>query len=606
MTDAPTRWDLSNIFPGLESPQFTQAFQEVPEQISAVTRYFTENLQPLNDDASAEILNQHIGVYLDKLNDAIEHAGKIGNYLYSFISTDSFNKNAQKLFSQFEQMAVELEKQDVIFKGWLKQFSSRLDEITSLGGTTAAHAFNLRESIEQSQYMMSQAEEALASDLSLSGGLAWEKLHGIVTSQLSVDFELDGKLQKLPAPALINLRSHPDEAVRRRGYETELEAWKVVEEPLSAALNGIKGTVNTLNQRRHREDALHSALDAARIDRGTLEAMLSAMHDSFPMFRDYFRAKASLFGLEKMPWWNLVAPIGNTETHFSFSEARDFIVKNFASFDRGLADFAAHAFDHHWIDAEQREGKMGGAFCMDIPGSGESRILCNFDGSLDQVSTIAHELGHGFHNDCEYKSGRTRLQSRTPMTLAETASIMCETIVANAALELATDPQEELAILDAMLINDSQIVVDIYSRFLFEKEVFERRQEGTLSADELSEIMLTAQKATYGDGLDENYLQKYMWTWKPHYYSIDLSFYNFPYTFGLLFATGLYAIYQQRGAEFVPEYKDLLSCTGMNMAADLAQRFGIDIRQKAFWEGSLDIIAQRVKRYLELVQTINN
>lgn len=604
MTDAPTRWDLSNIFPGLDSPQFTQAFQQIPEQIAAVTTYFNENLMSLKDNVSAEKLNQNIGVYLDQLNNAIEHAGKIANYLYSFISTDSFNKNAQKLFSQFEQMAVELEKQDVVFKGWLKQFSGRLDQITNLGGTASSHAFNLQESVEQSQYMMSQAEEALASDLNLSGGMAWEKLHGIVTSQLSVDFELDGKIQKLPAPALINLRSHPNEEVRRRGYETELVAWKTVEEPLSAALNGIKGTVNTLNQRRHREDALHSALDAARIDRGTLEAMLSAMQDSFPMFRDYFRAKASLFGQEKMPWWNLVAPVGNTETHFSFREARDFIVKNFASFDRGLADFAAYAFDHLWIDAEQREGKMGGAFCMSIPGTGESRILCNFDGSLDQVSTIAHELGHGFHNDCEYKAGRTQLQGRTPMTLAETASIMCETIVANAALELASSPQEELAILDAMLINDSQIVVDIYSRFLFEKEVFERRKQGTLSADELSEIMLNAQKATYGDGLDEDYLQKYMWTWKPHYYSIDLSFYNFPYTFGLLFATGLYAIYQQRGPEFVPEYKDLLSCTGMNRAAELAQRFGIDIRQKEFWQGSLDIIAQRVKRYLELAQGI--
>ena len=604
MTDAPTRWDLSNIFPGLESPQFVQAFHDMPEQIASVTNYLTENLLPLNQDASTETLNQNIGVYLDKLNAAITHTGKIANYLYSFISTNSFNKNAQKLFSQFEQMAVELEKQDAVFKGWLKQFSDLMDEITGLDGTTAAHAFMLEEAVRQSQYMMSQAEEALASDMNLSGGMAWEKLHGIVTSQLSVEFELDGKLQKLPSPALINLRSHPDEAVRRRGYETELVAWKTVEEPLSAALNGIKGTVNTLNQRRHRQDALHSALDAARIDRGTLDAMLSAMHDSFPMFRDYFRAKASLFGQDKMPWWNLTAPVGNTETHFSFNEARDFIVKNFASFDQGLADFAAYAFDHRWIDAEQREGKMGGAFCMDIPGSGESRILCNFDGSLDQVSTIAHELGHGFHNDCEHKAGRTRLQSRTPMTLAETASIMCETIVANAALELTTNPQEELAILDAMLINDSQIVVDIYSRFLFEKEVFERRKEGTLSADELSEIMFTAQKATYGDGLDENYLQKYMWTWKPHYYSIDLSFYNFPYTFGLLFATGLYAIYQQRGAEFVPEYKDLLSCTGMNMAADLAQRFGIDIRQKAFWEGSLNIISQRVKRYLELVQSI--
>jgi oligoendopeptidase F len=228
------------------------------------------------------------------------------------------------------------------------------------------------------------------------------------------------------------------------------------------------------------------------------------------------------------------------------------------------------------------------------------------DGSMDQVSTIAHELGHGFHNDCEYKANRTQLQKDTPMTLAETASIMCETIVSNAALKLAASPEEELAILDGMLVGDSHVIVDIYSRFLFEKEVFERREKSVLSADELSEIMLSAQKATFGDGLDENYLQKYMWTWKPHYYSGELSFYNFPYAFGLLFATGLYAIYQERGTAFVPEYKDLLSCTGMNQAVDLARRFNIDIQQKDFWAGSLKIIAQRVERYKELVANLKS
>ena len=308
----------------------------------------------------------------------------------------------------------------------------------------------------------------------------------------------------------------------------------------------------TLNRHRGRQDAIHSAIDAARIDRDTLEVMLSAMQDSFPMFREYFKSKAKRLGYEKLAWWNLFAPVGRTETHFSFPEARQFIIENFMKFDKDLADFAERAFDNYWIDAESRDGKSGGAFCMEIPGTGESRILCNFDGSLEQVSTIAHELGHGFHNDCKIKAGRTQLQKRTPMTLAETASIMCETIIANAALGQAANEEEELAILESMLINDSQVIVDIYSRYLFEKEVFERREKSELSADEFSEIMQRAQLATYGDGLDEAYLQKYMWTWKPHYYSADLSFYNFPYAFGLLFATGLYAIYQKRGKDFCP------------------------------------------------------
>lgn len=301
-----------------------------------------------------------------------------------------------------------------------------------------------------------------------------------------------------------------------------------------------------------------------------------------------------------MPWWNLFAPVGQSDTKFSFLEARDFILDHFTKFSPDLADFAARAFDNNWIDAEQREGKMGGAFCMDIPGTGESRILSNFDGSLDQVSTLAHEIGHGFHNDCMEKANRTQLQQRTPMTMAETASIMCETIISNASLKQAKSKEEELAILEGMLNGDSQVIVDIYSRYLFEKEVFERRVKSDLSAEEFCDIMVRAQKATYGDGLDENYLHKYMWTWKPHYYSAQLSFYNFPYAFGLMFGTGLYAIYQERGDSFIPEYKDLLSSTGLGSAAELANRFGINIRDKAFWEGSLKVVEQRVNRYVEI------
>ncbi|MEW6404869.1 MAG: M3 family metallopeptidase, partial [Chloroflexota bacterium] len=227
-------------------------------------------------------------------------------------------------------------------------------------------------------------------------------------------------------------------------------------------------------------------------------------------------------------------------------------------------------------------------------------VLANYDGSFDSVSTLAHELGHAYHNFCAYEAGKTEIQQFTPMTLAETASIMCETIVTEAVLQQTTDKDEILATLEAQLNNASQVVVDIYSRYLFEKEIFERREKAELSSDEFSEIMERAQKATYGDGLDEKCLQKFMWTWKPHYYSPGLSFYNFPYTFGLLFATGLYAIYQQRGAAFVPDYRNLLASTGEASAADLAARFGIDIRKRKFWDDSLAIIARRVDRYCEI------
>lgn len=328
--------------------------------------------------------------------------------------------------------------------------------------------------------------------------------------------------------------------------------------------------------------------------------MLGAMEDSFPMFRKYFKAKAKKLGKEKLAWWDIFAPMGKTDKVYSFEEARDFILENFGKFSPDLSAFAQRAFDHRWIDAEQRDGKRGGGFCMEVQGVKESRILVNFDGSFDQVSTMAHELGHGFHNECAYQAKKTVLQQLTPMTLAETASTMCETIVTEAVLASTKDPQEELAVLEAQIQGAAQVVVDIYSRYLFEKEVFERRAEAELSADDFNEIMERAQKAAYGDGLDERYLQKFMWTWKPHYYSSGLSFYNFPYAFGLLFATGLYAIYQKRGLAFVEDYKNLLASTGEASAADLAARFGINIRTKKFWEDSLAIIGKRIDRYCAL------
>ncbi len=505
-----------------------------------------------------------------------------------------------KAMSEFEQANLPMDKLWVRFRSWLGKVSPKLDKITAKNKVALAHAFMLQEAAEQSRYQMDDELEGLAAELSLSGGNAFEKLQGTVTSQMSVEFELDGKVQKLPMTALINLRSHRDENTRRRAYEAENKAWELVKETLAACLNGVKGQANTLNKRRGRKDAVHSALDAGRIDRKTLKAMLGAMEASFPMFRRYFKAKAKKLGKEKLAWWDLFAPMGKTDKVYSFEEARDFVLENFGRFSPDLQAFAKRAFDNRWIDAEQRDGKRGGAFCMGIAGVKESRVLCNFDGSFDTVSTIAHELGHGFHNQCAYAAGKTELQQFTPMTLAETASTMCETIVAEAVLSKTKDPQEALSVLEGQIQGGGQVVVDIYSRYLFEKEVFERRGQAELSADDFSEIMLRAQKATYGDGLDERYLQKFMWTWKPHYYSPNLSFYNFPYAFGLLFATGLYAIYQQRGADFVEDYKKLLASTGEANTADLAKRFGIDIRKPKFWEDSLAIIGKQIDRYCAL------
>ena len=600
MTVSATRWDLTNVYPTLESKEFKNAVKKYKSLLDEMEVFF-KKASKADSKTDPKKLGKLLGESVDRFNALFELSGTINPYIYSFISTDSRNQTAMRILSEFEQMSVQASILNTKFQAWVGTLGkAAIKKAAKTNPSAKAHEFALNEAAEQSKYLMSETEEVLAAELTLSGGNAFGKLQGTVTSQLSVDFELDGKVQKMPMPALINLRSHPDEPTRRRGYEAENIAWEGVKETLAACMNGVKGETLTLDKKRGREDAIHASMDFARIDRATLDAMLGAMKDSFPMFRKYFKHKAKLIGKEKLAWWDIMAPMGKTDKVYSFDEARDFIVENFNKFSPELGTFAKRAFDNNWIDAEQRDGKRGGAFCMGVSSVKESRILANFDGSFDQVSTLAHELGHAFHNECAYQANKTELQQSTPMTLAETASIMCETIITEAVLKNVTDPQEELAIIEAQMNNATSVIVDIYSRYLFEKEVFERRAKSELSADDLNDIMERAQKATYGDGLDEKFLQKFMWTWKPHYYTSGFSFYNYPYAFGLLFATGLYAIYQKRGADFVPAYKALLAATGENRAAELADTFGINIRTKKFWADSLAIIGKRVDRYCEL------
>ncbi|MBM4431160.1 MAG: M3 family oligoendopeptidase, partial [Chloroflexi bacterium] len=575
--DKLPHWDLSSVYPGLESQELEQAVASLLTGLDELDEYLQAHgiaRGGPTPDGGPEALAAILGGYLGRMNSLLCRMHTLDSYVHAFFSTDSYNALARKKLSELEALEVRLERQAVLFRGWIGTAAEQaelFEAALALEGTPHDHAFQLREAAEQSRYLMSMEEETLAAELSLSGARAWQKLQTVVSSQVKVHFEREDTMQELPISVIQNLRTHPDGEVRCRAYEAELATWEKLREPLAACLNGVKGAVGTVDRRRGRIDCLHQTLDQARIDRQTLEAMLDAVADSFPAFRRYFQHKAALLGKEALPWWDLFAPVGRSKQRFTFAQARELLLGEFGRFSPRLLTVGQRAFDHHWIDAEPRNGKQGGALCMAIPDLEESRVLCNFDGSFEQVSTLAHELGHAYHSNCH--AGQTQLQRRTPMPLNETASILSETLVTEAVLTRVTDAQERLGILESFLIGASQTVVDIYSRYLFEKEVFERRAKAELSADELCEMMLRAQQATYGDGLDARYLHPYMWAWKPHYYRPGLSFYNFPYTFGLLFGLGLYAIYRERGPSFVPEYEGLLRSSGEGKVADLAARF---------------------------------
>jgi pepF/M3 family oligoendopeptidase len=603
VTERMPHWDLSNVYPDLDSPEFRGGMAQLGQQLDRLDAYVLDHqIGPEGPGAALpETIAAIAGGYLEQMNDLLRHAQTLRNYVYATVSTDSYHQPARRLLSEIDAALVRKERHEVLFRAWLGATAGERDlfeAALALPGLARDHRFYLEEEAEQSRYMMSEAEETLASELSLSGARAWQNLQGVVASQLKATFRRQDREEELPITVVQNLRHDPDGEVRRQAFEVEVAAWQRVREPLAACLNGVKGAVGTLDRRRGRRDSLHRSLDLERIDRQTLDAMLGAMRDSLPIFRLYFRHKARLLGKEALPWWDLFAPMGRTEEQLTWTQAQDFVLEQFASFSPELEAFGRRAFEERWIDAEPRDGKRGGAFCMAVPAVEESRVFCNFDGTLDSVMTLAHELGHAYHNECQ--AGKTMLQKQKPMTLAETASIMNETIVTNAILARSSHPEEKRAILESFLTGAGQVIVDIYSRFLFEQEVFRRRAEAELSADDFCAIMLSAQRTTYGDGLDDSHLHPYMWAWKPHYYIPARSYYNFPYAFGLLFGLGLYAIYQERGDALLPEYRQLLRDSGEGSAADLAARFGIDITRRPFWEGSLGIIARRIEEYRSL------
>jgi pepF/M3 family oligoendopeptidase len=591
-TLAAPRWDLSFLFSSPSSPEFDLACENCYANLEALGSTF-DALGITKPVASADAAAV-FGQAANALNEYLLEQRRIQSFLHGLVTTDSNDEVAQAKLSGFQSRTTLLPKLTTSFTAWIG--AQDVEAMIAGSPTARDHAFMIRKAKEAAQHLMSPAEEALASDLSLTGSTAWQKLHGNMTSQLDVQV---GE-ERIPMSVVRNRAYDPDRDVRRDAYMAELDAWKKVEVPLAACMNSIKGETNLLAKRRGWSSPLAMACFNANIDEQTLDAMMTAARESFPTFRRYMRAKAKMLGVEKLAWFDMFAPTierqGGNARSWEYAEAAVFVRDSFAKYSQKMADFAQSMYDDDRIDAEARAGKRDGAYCMGIPPS-DSLIMMNFKPAFGSVSTLAHELGHGYHNLC--LQDRTILQRSTPMTLAETASIFCETIIRQAVLNGDDSEQDKLSVLEASIQGSCQVVVDICSRFFFEQELFGKRTSRELSAAEMCELMLDAQRQTYGDGLDPEFLHPYMWAVKPHYYGS--TFYNYPYMFGLLFGLGLYAVYEQDPEAFKSRYDDLLSSTGLYDAATLGQTFGIDIRTPDFWRGSLGQIAQDVDRFEAMI-----
>ncbi len=589
-------WDMTTVYPALDDLTFEQDVEQLIQSISDLSAFFDAHEIQFKDNISVD--SSVISVFeqlIEKYNTVVEKQQTMGTFIMSFVTTDSRNTLAQSKMSMFQQHGIKMSMLSTRLTAWVGAMD--IDALIAQSEVAQAHSFWLKKTKESATHLMSPQEEALAAELNLTGGSAWSKLHGAITSQMMVDVHTKDGIETMPMSAVRNLASNANRDLRRAGYEAELAAWEKTEVSTAASLNGVKGQVGLLARKRGWNSPLDTALFDSHIDRETLDAMMDAAKASFPDFRRYFKAKAKGLGLDKLAWYDISAPLGDGRT-WTYSEAENFIIEQFGEYSDKLKDLAQRAFSENWIDAEPRNGKRDGAFCMKIRND-ESRILANFKPSYGSVSTLAHELGHAYHN-VKLATQRTSFQRINPMTLAETASIFCEALVQDAALKNA-DTAEQLSILEASLQRDSQLVTDICSRFHFEKTVFEKRSERELSVDEFKSIMLEGQKLTFGDDVDESTYHPYMWAVKPHYYRTELSFYNYPYMFGRLFGLGLFARYKADPENFKSGYDDLLASTGIADAAELARRFDIDIRSPAFWTASLDVIRADINQFEALV-----
>ena len=588
-----TNWDLTKLYPSFDSEELKNDMQEVVDSIKAGLKWADEELGS-TDDAAAK-LKKMVGIATEQ--SALQW--RLGSFASLSMATDATNETALGMMDRLERETLESQ---VLFSKFTR-FVGSIDNLQDLidgDEELKVYDYYINEVSKEAKHLLPDEVEKAVAKLSLTGANAWSRMRDMLDGTMTVEIEQDGETVSLPLPKVRNMAYDKDPAVRKKAYEAELKAYKKIEMPLSHALNAIKGENIQMCEMRGYDSILDKALEDSRMNRAVLDAMLSAMEDAMPDFRRYLKAKGKYLGHKNgLPFYDMFAPIWATANmRYTYDEAHKFLVDTFTGFSGEMGEFIDYAFKNRWIDALPKEGKGGGAFCANLPFIGESRVLSNFDGSFSSVGTLAHELGHAWHGHC--LKDQPILKTSYPMPLAETASIFNEGVVTDAVLATADD-DVKLAIIEAELMDATQVIVDIYSRFLFESKVIEVRHDHGMSVNEMKEAMLDAQKKAYGDGLDSETLHPYMWANKSHYYIPSLAFYNWPYAFGLLFAKLTFEVYKKSPDGFMEDYKKMLTATGAADVVDVAMMMDADLTKKETWKQALDGLVEKVDEFCKLV-----
>ena len=578
-------WDLSFLYKGFEDEAFLADLKRLPDAIAEQQAILDCDLPTLEK--------------LEKLMDADEALSLLMDRLFNFagltLATDAGNGTAQQYEDKLSVIANDASLVGSAITRFVGSIEN-LEELIAASEKLQKVAFALREMKQSASHTIPAEIEPWMLQMRLSGGSAFSQLRDKLDSTHTVEY----RGESLPLPAVRGMAYDGDASVRKDAYEAEIASYKKIELPMSYCLNSIKMEARTMAKAKGYDSVLDMTLDQNRMDRETLEAMITAIKEYLPHFRRYLRAKAKYLGhADGLPFYDLFAPVGKASKAYTIEEAREVLLREMGKFTPAMAQFMDNAFEQRWIDVYPREGKGGGAFCAGAHEYDRSLILTNFQGSFSDISTLAHELGHAWHNRC--MAGLPYCLTGTPMPLAETASIFNETILAHQVLKTATE-DEQFTLLEASLMEVTQTCVDILSRYLFETEVIDTRADHAMTVAELKDAMLRAQEATYGDGLAKDVRHPYMWACKSHYYSSGLNFYNFPYAFGELFGKGVFAQYLKEGDAFVPKYNQLLRSCGSGTIAEVAASVGIDVRNPDFWRASLEVVKHDVDTFCQLCE----
>lgn len=589
-------WDLDTFFlGGSESAEFQVYLMEVHKRIDSLSQAI-HSWDVANNEEDREKITQILFLF-QQAGVKIRQAGA---YVSCLEAENTADTNAGPLRARVTELSADLNTSLLPFDQKLTKIKHDLWQAFLQTDELKEISFILNERREKAQEKLSQEEEAIIQSLSVDGYHGWGQMYDVVVGTMVIPFVENGAEQNLSVGQAANKFSHPDRNVRQAVFTKWEQAWQDKAPYFAKTLNHLAGFRLNIYKKRGWDDPLKEPLAINRMERNTLDAMWDVIAKNKAPFVKFLERKAELLGVEKLSWYDLDAPLGSAETKVSYQEGAEFIIEHFSQFGQEMKAFAEKAFENRWIEAEDRPSKKPGGFHTYFAESQESRIFMTYSGSASNVSTLAHELGHGFHT---YAMKDLHFLNRNySMNVAETASTFAEMIVADASVKNAKTDEEKLALLEDKIQRSVALLMNIHARFLFETRYYNERAKGMVSAERLNELMTEAQKEAYGHALDEYHPS--FWSSKLHFYITGVPFYNFPYTFGYLFSLGIYAYAQEKGAAYEEQYIALLKDTASMKVEDLAKKhLQTDLTKPDFWEKAVQLCIDDVEEFLSLTQS---